>query len=194
MSKMAKECDLSGMSADQIDVIVRRATSLSKDLRSKEPTYELALLNGIDNRSYRTVRWGLVPSYSGTAIIQMDNGMTWKAIGHKPRGTAEYIEKDGYIEFILLSDMLDQVRSIIEAEGYDLSASSDGERLILAVSAGEASPEDSDDYPDADAELHRIRGIIAPLGAIAEWTGDGNSDADGYDTFDIAITIPTRHC
>jgi len=189
MSKMAKECDLSGMSADQLDVLVRRATSLSSDLRSKEPTYELALLNGIDDRSYRTVRWGTVPSYSGTAIIQMDDGKVWKAIGHKPRGTAEYISKYGYIEFILLSDMLDRVRSIIEAEGYDLSASSDDDRLILAVSAGEASPEDSDDYPDADVELHRIRELIAPVGAVAEWTGDGNTDAEGNDTFDIAIMI-----
>jgi hypothetical protein len=156
----------------------------------KKPSYSDAISQGIEDRSYRTVRWGTVPSYSGTAIIQDADGRKWRAIGHGPKGSPERVSRNGYIEFILLSDMLGRVRSIIEAEGYDLSASSDDDRIILAVSAGEASPKDSDDYPDADAELHRIRGLIAPLGASAEWTGDGNSDADGYDTFDIAITIP----
>ena len=153
----------------------------------KKPSYSDAIKQGIEDRSYRTVRRGTVPSYSGTAIIQMDDGRVWKAIGHPPKGTPELLSRNGYIKFILLS--LDRIRSVIEAEGYDLSASSDDDRLILAVSAGEASPEDSDDYPEADDELNRIRELIAPLGAVAEWTGDGNSDADGYDTFDIAITI-----
>lgn len=155
----------------------------------KKPSYSDAIEQGIEDRSYRTVRWGTVPSYSGTAIIQAIDGKKWKAIGHGPKGSAERVSRNGYIKFILLSDILDRVRSVIEAEGYDLSASSDDDRLILAVSAGEASPEDSDDYPEADDELNRIRELIAPLGAVAEWTGDGNSDRDGYDTFDIAITI-----
>jgi hypothetical protein len=153
-----------------------------------KPSYSDAIGRGIEDRSYRTVRWGTVPSYSGTAIITVD-GRKWRAIGYGPKGSPERVSRNGYIAFILLSDILCRVRSIIEAEGYDLSASSDDDRIILAVSAGKASPEDSDDYPDADAELHRIRELIAPVGAVAEWTGDGNSDADGYDTFDIAITI-----
>lgn len=63
---------------------------------------ELALLAGIRDKSYRTVRYGLVPSYAGEAEITMNSGRKFRAIGHKPDGDPETIYRDGYVEFIPL--------------------------------------------------------------------------------------------
>ena len=91
---------LRGLSANALDCLARRAASLAADLRQQQPSYELALLGGVCDASYSTVRHGLVPSYSGTAVIEMADGTKWLAVGHGPEGTASYVSKDGYIEFI----------------------------------------------------------------------------------------------
>lgn len=93
---------LTGMSANKLERISQKAADLAADLRKTEPSYRLALAAGVCDVSYRTVRWGVVASYSGEVIITMEDGSTWRAVGHGSTGTAEYVDKQGYIEFIPL--------------------------------------------------------------------------------------------
>ncbi len=92
--------NLKGMSAVSLEALSKKAAALAVDLRESQPSYELALENGVEDCSYDTVRCGTVGKYRGTAEITMTDGSHWKAIGHSPKGTAEYVSKDGYIEFI----------------------------------------------------------------------------------------------
>lgn len=50
-----EKINLSGMSADALTKLAERASALAKDLRKAEPSYELALENGVEDRSYPTV-------------------------------------------------------------------------------------------------------------------------------------------
>lgn len=92
--------NLGGMSSDALEELARRAQRLAADLRKAEPTYELALENGVKDKTYSTVRYGRIPSYGGEALITMSDGRRWKAVGHEPRGSAEHVSKNGWIEFI----------------------------------------------------------------------------------------------
>ena len=94
--------DLSKKSAEQLNTLAKRATSLAQDLQKREPSYELAIENGIRDKSYSTVRYGRVPSYAGEVEITMSDGSRWRAIGHGPTGNAHVVTRDGYIEFIPL--------------------------------------------------------------------------------------------
>lgn len=96
--------DFKNMSADSMEELAKELLQFAKDLRKEQPSYELALLHGVSDRGYPTVANGYVSKYSGEAIIKMDNGKRWKAIGHGPRGDAYSIFKQGYIEFIPLED------------------------------------------------------------------------------------------
>ena len=87
-------------SADALEEYSEKAAALAADLRKAEPSYDLALAAGVSNRSYHTVRWGMVSSYDGEAIIEMADGRRWKAVGHGPQGSAEHVSKQGWIEFI----------------------------------------------------------------------------------------------
>lgn len=69
----------------------------------------------------------------------------------------------------------------LRAAGYDLSLS-EADHLVLAVS-------DGDDDGEAETALSEIRNIVGPVGCVAEWTGDGNTDADGYSTSDVRIDV-----
>ena len=93
---------LKNKSSEELNDIAKKATSLSKDLKKEQPSYALALQNGIKDHSYNTTANGLVEAYSGSAIIEMENGQKWKAIGHGPKGNAYYVDREGYIEFIKL--------------------------------------------------------------------------------------------
>lgn len=77
-----------------------------------------------------------------------------------------------------------EIDDALAQAGYDLSRSS-----TIAVS--DESRDDYDD-PDADATLDEIRAIVEPLGGSADWTGDGNTDADGRSTSDVRIAYPER--
>lgn len=92
--------NLSGMSASALESLAKRATALAEDLRKDEPSYDLAIANGVRDEGYSTVRYGRVPSYSGEALITMEDGRQWRAVGHGPSGTAEHVSMDGWIEFI----------------------------------------------------------------------------------------------
>ena len=91
--------NLKKMSVEELKELSRKALSLAKDLKKELPSYELAIENGIEDCSYRTVANGWVSSYYGTAIIEMENGTKFKALGHSPDGDAASIYSDGYIEF-----------------------------------------------------------------------------------------------
>lgn len=89
-----------GLSADQLQAIAKKATELAADLRKKEPTYELALAAGVRDTGYDTVRFGWVESYAGEAEVKMADGSRWRCVGHRPRGSAEWVSRGGFIEFI----------------------------------------------------------------------------------------------
>ena len=60
------------------------------------PNDHLAMLAGVEDRSYDTVRHGTVWSYAGTVVFGWA-GRRWRAVGHCPRGTAQHISQDGWI-------------------------------------------------------------------------------------------------
>ena len=97
-----EKINLSGLSAVALQALAERAQALAADLRKQQPSYELALEAGVEDRSYNTVREGLVNSYRGEAVVTMADGQRWRCVGHGPRGDASHISRDGYIEFIPL--------------------------------------------------------------------------------------------
>ena len=97
-----EKINLSGMSADALTKLAERASALAADLRKQQPSYELALEAGVEDRSYNTVRYGLVGSYRGEAVVTMADGQRWRCVGRGPRGDASHISSDGFIEFIPL--------------------------------------------------------------------------------------------
>ena len=78
-----EKINLSGMSANALTKLAERASALAKDLRKEQPSYELALEAGVKDKSYLTVREGLVNSYSGEAVVTMADGRRWVA-GESP--------------------------------------------------------------------------------------------------------------
>ena len=93
-----------GLSVDVLDSFGKKLQAIAQEMKKKQPSYSLAIEAGIQDRSYSTVRWGTISKYSGEATIEMADGSIWKAIGHGPRGTAEYVSSEGYIEFILVRE------------------------------------------------------------------------------------------
>ena len=96
--------DLTKMSADALETLARRASALAEDMKAKQPSYALAIEAGVRDRSYNTVANGYVNSYSGEAIVRMDDGKRWRCVGHRPKGSAFCVTKRGFIEFIPLGD------------------------------------------------------------------------------------------
>ena len=99
-----EKINLSGLSADALQALAKRASELAADLRAEQPSYELAIEAGGKDNGYDTVRCGWVNSYRGEAVIEMSNGKKWRCVGHGPRGDASWVSKDGYIEFIPMFD------------------------------------------------------------------------------------------
>lgn len=54
---MFDQIDLRGLSADKLESYSKEAAKLALALRQQQPSYELALLNGVRDKSYHTVRW-----------------------------------------------------------------------------------------------------------------------------------------
>ena len=103
MNKVVKGL-LKGLSSDALRALAKEANKLAGELEGEQPTYQLALLNGVEDRSYNTVSWGWVSSYAGSATIVMDDGTKWVATGHRPQGSASWISKDGFIEFVKVEE------------------------------------------------------------------------------------------
>ena len=100
--------DLGGLSAQHLERLSKRALQLARDLRKQEPSDALALANGVKDISYNTVRWGAVTSYTGQALVTMEDGTSWRCIGHRPKGSAEVVTRDGWIEKVPMTGGLRQ--------------------------------------------------------------------------------------
>lgn len=94
--------ELPKMSSRQLRKLAKKAMVLAHDLERAEPSYELAILNGVRDDSYR-VQSGEVCAYSGTAIVTLENGSKWKCVGRGAGGN-EYFATNGYIEFFPIQD------------------------------------------------------------------------------------------
>ena len=79
--------------------VSKHAEALSRDLLGEYPTDLLALEGGVTDEGYNTRKYGWVKSYSGEAIIFLDNGSKWRCKGMPSTGTGETLFKEGYIEF-----------------------------------------------------------------------------------------------
>jgi hypothetical protein len=97
--------DFKGLTLKQLEEIIIEAKCLAHDLKEGgEPSYFLAKANGIVDKSYQTLAFGLVSSYSGEAVITMANGQKWCAIGHGSTGSATTLTSRGWIEFKKIED------------------------------------------------------------------------------------------
>lgn len=95
---------LNGLRSTQLRVLAKQALRMAKMLEDQAPSYQLAIDSGIIDESYHTPSCGWIAKYSGEAIITMDNGAEWKAVGVPPSGKGcPYNYKDGYISFHKLS-------------------------------------------------------------------------------------------
>lgn len=73
----------------------------------KNPTISDAVAAGIRDKSYDTVRYGWVPSYTGRAVVVLADGTTseyWHARGYGPTGGPDWIGKYGGVQFDRISD------------------------------------------------------------------------------------------
>lgn len=66
--------------------------------------------------------------------------------------------------------------TILTAAGYDISGSSDSDSVTLAVSS------------ESEGIIDELRALLGPDYSV-EYTGDGNTDADGYSTDDVSIAL-----
>ena len=79
-------------------------------------------------------------------------------------------------------ESLTQVADALDKAGYYASKNrSDDERLIIVVQ------DKGGDDPEADEALEDIQDIAAEFDCVADWTGDGNTDAHGVTTSDIYV-------
>jgi hypothetical protein len=92
-----------GMSAEELEDLSEQALEMAKHLKEDQPTYELALMNGVEDWSYYTVRFGMVRSYRGESLVAMGNGTKWRCIGHPPALDENTISHNGWIEMIPFS-------------------------------------------------------------------------------------------
>jgi len=90
---------LAGLSKEALRELAEKALKLAEDLEREEPSEALALANGVKDGSYNIWDGTRYAYYSGEAVIEMDNGKKWKAIGHGTVGDPYYVYKEGWIEF-----------------------------------------------------------------------------------------------
>jgi hypothetical protein len=73
-----------------------------------------------------------------------------------------------------------EIKAVLSAAGYDSRIEDDSVVLYLS--------DPGEDEADADAALAEIAALF-PVGAVAvDWTGDGNTDSDGYNTSDVRVS------
>lgn len=89
--------NLSGMNAEELEKLSARADQLAKALRKEEPSLELALANGVEDLSYKTVANGWVSSYRRTCEVTLANGTRWRGEGKGPTGDAWSIGRQGRV-------------------------------------------------------------------------------------------------
>lgn len=94
-----KTINFKGLSYEDVKKMMKEAVEVEGLLKKEEPSPRLAVLCGIVDKSYKTVRYGHVSSYSGYTHIKMADGSVWYAEGHGTKGTAESLHAQGYISF-----------------------------------------------------------------------------------------------
>ena len=90
--------NLLNLSAEKLEELAVKAQTLAADLRLEEPSDSLCIEAGIIDCGYDTQCNGYVPSFSGEVVVTLENGSKWRCVGHKPTGSASYIDTDGFIE------------------------------------------------------------------------------------------------
>ena len=121
-----RHIDLSGMSVEALRALSKKALKLAEDLKSERPTLKLALEHGIKDKGYNTVNHGWVDSYSGSVLIKMENGSLWRAIGHRPEGSPEWVDRQGWVEFIKCESDEDFKKRVEERTGMTLESIPEG--------------------------------------------------------------------
>jgi hypothetical protein len=66
---------------------------------NREPTVDHAIAVGIQDKTYKTQRYGTVHAYSGTVMIRTNSYTVWKAEGVGSKGNAAVVTEDGFIRF-----------------------------------------------------------------------------------------------
>ena len=123
-----RHIDLSGMSVEALRALSKKALKLAEDLKSERPTLKLALEHGIKSQGYKTVSHGWVDSYSGNVLIKMENGSLWRAIGHSPEGSPEWIDRQGWVEFIKCESDEDFKKRVEERTDLSLDSIPEGSK------------------------------------------------------------------
>ena len=95
-----RHIDLARLSVEALEALSKKALEGAEDLKREQPSLALALANGVKDISYSTVRWGGVTSYTGQALVTMEDGTSWRCIGHRPTGSSERIDRQGWVEFV----------------------------------------------------------------------------------------------
>lgn len=103
MTSKIYDIDLYSFSVPELRMLARKCERAATELESGQPSHEMALAKGIHDCGYNTVRYGWVSSFKGNVDLTMPDGSVWRAIGHGPTGTAEYVSRSGWIEFIRLT-------------------------------------------------------------------------------------------
>ncbi|MGG4034188.1 hypothetical protein ABEV74_10895 [Paenibacillus cisolokensis] len=118
--------------AEDMEKIARRIRELSQ---LDKPTDELAILCGIQDKSYHTVRYGFVRKFSGLVYIQMANGDVWKAEGHSTKGTPEVLYREGYISFekIDIPQYQREFREFIDTINWEVEDYKEASRIREAI-------------------------------------------------------------
>lgn len=59
----------------------------------------LALLAGVEDKGYNTVRWGYVDNYAGSGVVVYPDGRRFRVTGFHPRGNPQVVTRRGYIRW-----------------------------------------------------------------------------------------------
>lgn len=113
--------NLTSMSIGELKLVAETATNLAKELEGHCPSIQQAILNGVRDTSYTTVRYGYVSSFAKKAFVRQANGVVWLCTGHGTSGNAEYISREGYIDFQklgLLNELDEQTVAEIASASY----------------------------------------------------------------------------
>lgn len=95
--------------------------------------YEQALKNGVQDKSYSTVRYGHVAAYSGEAIVTDEDGKLYKAIGVGTRGSAEFLDREGFIKFLPMHTTPKDLTDLVNRRNETLQLIDKMQDMVLAT-------------------------------------------------------------
>jgi len=80
--------NLAAMSVNELRKLAEEALSVAAELENEKPSDRLAIMNGVENRTYNTVRNGWVAKFSGKSYVRQADGNVWLCTGYGPEGNA----------------------------------------------------------------------------------------------------------